>query len=154
MAQDGADDLTTLDGIMQALYDSISGPPERKRDVRRFRSLFAEDARLVRVVPVDDGGGVRMTVFDVDEYFKAACEYVEQSGFFDREAARRGESFGHVTHVFSTYESRHAEDDPEPFARGVNSIQLFHDGVRYWFVNIFWDSERPGNPIPREFLQH
>jgi hypothetical protein len=152
MTQSLPDDFSTLDGILHALYDSISGPPERKRDVRRFRSLFAEDARLIRVVPADGDGPARMTVFEPDEYFQAACEYFKQSGFFDREAARRGESFGHVTHVFSTYESRHFEDDPEPFARGVNSIQLFHDGARYWFVNIFWDFERPDNPVPEEHL--
>jgi len=152
MNQNLPDDLSTLDGILHALYDSISGPAEQKRDLRRFRSLFAEDARLIRVVPADGDGPARMTVFDADGYFRAASEYFKQSGFFDREVARSAGGFGHVTHVFSTYESRHSADDPEPFARGVNSIQLFHDGARYWFVNIFWDFERPDNPVPEEYL--
>ena len=152
MAQSLPDDFSTLDGILHALYDSISGPAERKRDLGRFRSLFAEEARLIRVIPADADGPARMTVFEPDEYFQAACEYFKQSGFFDREVARVVGGFGHVTHVFSTYESRHSEDDPEPFARGVNSIQLFHDGARYWLVNIFWDFERPDNPLPEEHL--
>jgi hypothetical protein len=32
--------------------------------------------------------------------------------------------------------------------RGINSIQLFHDGTRWWVLGIAWDNERPGNPLP------
>ena len=42
--------------------------------------------------------------------------------------------------------------DATPFSRGINSFQLLKDGDRYWVVNIFWDSERPGNPIPYQYL--
>ncbi len=148
--QDG-DDLTTIDGILGALYDSISGPADRKRDVRRFRSLFIDDARLIRAGGPFAEGELQPASLDVDEYFRAACEYFKQSGFYEREVARRTESFGRVTHVFSTYESRRAPEE-EPFARGINSIQLFHDGARYWLVTIFWDFERPDNSIPEEYL--
>ena len=54
------------------------------------------------------------------------------------EIARRTEQFGNIAHVWSIYESRHNEDDPEPFMRGINSIQLFNDGKRWWIVNIYW----------------
>lgn len=155
MTEREADDLTTVGGIIHALYDSISGPADRKRDLRRFRSLFIDEARLIRTGgPLSAGGGVgaRLAVMDVDDYFRAACEYFKQAGFFEREVARRIDSFGRVTHVFSTYESRHAPEDEQPFARGINSIQLFHDGARYWVVTIFWDFETPDNPIPPEYL--
>jgi len=54
-----------------------------------------------------------------------------------------------VTHVFSAYDSKRAATDTAPFARGINSMQLVNDGRRFWVVTIFWDSERPDNPIPR-----
>jgi hypothetical protein len=54
--------------------------------------------------------------------------------------------------VFSTYESRHTAQDSVPFTRGINSIQLFFDGTRWWLVTVFWDAERPGLTIPREYL--
>ena len=57
-----------------------------------------------------------------------------------------------MLHAFSTYEARRTPDDAEPFMRGINSIQLFHDGTRWWVVTVFWDAERPGNPIPAEYL--
>jgi hypothetical protein len=57
-----------------------------------------------------------------------------------------------VTHRFSTYESRGRAEDPTPFARGINSIQLLNDGQRWWIVTVFWDSERANNPIPAKYL--
>ena len=151
MADEMTDDLTTVDGIIEALYDSISGPAERKRDLVRFRSLFAEGARLIPVRPQPDGGATA-EVLEVDDFFRIASENFKVAGFFEREIARRTETFGCVTHVFSTYESRHAEDEPKPFARGINSIQLLRDGERYRVVTIFWDFERPENPIPPHYL--
>jgi hypothetical protein len=146
------DDVTTLDGIISALYDSISGPADRKRDLRRFRSLFHEGARLVPTRLEPETGAARALVLEVDEYFKMACEQFRVAGFFEREIARRTERFGHIVHVFSTYDSRHKADDPKPFARGINSIQLMNDGRRWWVVSIFWESEGPQTPIPQEFL--
>lgn len=147
-----ADDLSTLDGIIGALYDSISGPAGVERDGGRFRSLFLEEgARLIRTTLREDGSAAP-SVMGVDEYLRAANAYFRENGFYERELARRVERFGHVTHALSTYESRRAETDPEPFARGVNSIQLFHDGRRYRVVTVFWDFERPDNPIPAEYL--
>ena len=59
---------------------------------------------------------------------------------------------GGVVHAFSTYESRHKAEDATPFVRGINSIQLFNDGQRWWVVTVFWEGERPNNPIPEKYL--
>ena len=91
-------------------------------------------------------------VLTVEEYIKRAEPTLKANGFFEREIARRIERFGATAHVFSTYESRHAANDPQPFVRGINSIQLFFDGTRWWVVTIFWDSERSGQTIPEEYL--
>jgi len=77
---------------------------------------------------------------------------VERSGFFERQIAAKTEEFGVMTHVFSTYESRRNAADEKTIARGINSIQLLHDGGRCWIVTVYWDSERPGNEIPRKYL--
>ncbi len=152
-AEQQEDDLTTVDGIIGALYDSISGPAELKRDLKRFRSLFIEGARLIPVRQQPDGGATA-EVLEVDEFFRIASENFKVAGFFEREVARRTDTFGCVTHIFSAYESRRSEDEAEPFARGINSIQLLHDGARYRVVTIFWDSERPDNPMPPEYLSN
>jgi hypothetical protein len=79
--------------------------------------------------------------------------FFEENGFYEKEIARRTEQFGNIAHVWSIYESRHNEDDPEPFMRGINSIQLFNDGKRWWIVNIYWQQESAENPIPEKYLK-
>jgi hypothetical protein len=72
-------------------------------------------------------------------------------GFFETEIHRTTERFGNVVHVFSTYEMRERADGPV-FGRGINSIELFWDGARWWIAAAQWDDERAGNPIPKEYL--
>ena len=55
-----------------------------------------------------------------------------------------------MAQAFSSYQS-FRRGEPAPFARGINSIQLFWDGQRWWIMSIFWDAERPGNPLPAAF---
>lgn len=143
------EDVESIDAIIAALYDVISGPKGQPRDFDRLRSLFDPDARLVPVVtPRDEKPDLR--VMSVDEFIEVAGPAL-QEGFFESEIARRTQRFGHMAHVFSTYESRRAKADP-PFARGINSIQLLHDGTRWWVVTIYWQNETKDQPIPEEFL--
>jgi hypothetical protein len=148
------EDVRSIDSIVAALYDTISGPPGR-RDWDRLRSLFHPGARLIVcfVSPTDKENHMTSSrVLTVDDFIRTVEPNVKERGFFEHEIARRVERFGAVAHVFSTYESRRAESDPKPYVRGINSIQLFFDGKRWWTVTIFWDSERPDQPIPVEYL--
>ncbi len=144
-------DVASVDAILTALYDVISGPAGQARNWDRMRSLFAEGARLIPTGQRPDGTRT-MLVWTVEEYIARAGPGLERNGFFEREIGRVTESFGQVTHAFSAYDSKRTLADPEPFARGINSIQLRHDGTRWWVVTIFWDSERADNPIPARYL--
>jgi hypothetical protein len=143
-------DVASIEALLAALYDTISGPAG-PRDWGRLRSLFLPGARLIPSGRKPDGATVAR-VLSVDEFITAIERNVKDEGFFEQEISRRIDKFGAVAHVFSTYESRHAKSDAKPFARGINSIQLFFDGKRWWVVTIFWDSERPDQPIPAEYL--
>ena len=59
------------------------------------------------------------------------------------------ERYSNIAHLWSSYV---LYSDGKQVARGINSIQLFFDGTRWWTVSIFWDSERPGQAIPEEYL--
>ncbi|MFZ0213679.1 MAG: hypothetical protein WBE20_09130 [Candidatus Acidiferrales bacterium] len=144
-------DVSTPDEILAAMYDVISGPAGQQRDWNRFRSLFVPGARLIPTV-AKPGGGQTTRVLSPDDYANRGQAYFDKNGFFEREAARKSERFGGIMQVFSTYESRHAAADPKPFARGVNSVQLFFDGTRWWIVTIYWQEETPSMPLPKEFL--
>lgn len=140
------DDVSSLDNIIKAVYNVISGPAGQKRDWDRMRSLFYPGARLIPARPTKEGGA-QATMLSVDDYVQRSGAALEK-GFFESEIRRETQTFGNIAHVFSTYESRRAPGEA-PFARGINSFQLLKDGGRWWVVTIFWDSERPDNPIPR-----
>jgi hypothetical protein len=145
-------DVVSIDAIIGAAYDVISGPVGQKRDWDRERSLFIHDARLIPtsknpgVVDRDDKNPLQ--AHDIEGYIARVSPYFEKDGFFEKEIARRTEQFGNIAHVWSTYESRHNEDDPQPFMRGINSIQLLYDDNRWWIVTIYWQHESREHPIP------
>lgn len=144
-------DVVSLDAILAALYDVISGPAGQPRDWDRMRALFVPGARLIPAVYRPDSLPT-LRQLTVEDYITRVGPRLEADGFFEREIARRVERYGGVVHAFSTYESRRALTDAAPFARGINSIQLFHHGTRWWVVTIFWEGERPENPIPAPYL--
>ena len=142
-------DVETIDAIMAALYNVISGPAG-ERDWNRFRSLFLPEARMGAVRKKPDGV-FSASSFTPDGYVERAGSYFKEHAFFESELSRETEQFGQEAHVFSTYESRNAKDE-KPFARGINSLQLFNDGKRWYVVSIFWDEERADNPLPQKYL--
>jgi hypothetical protein len=145
-------DVSSVDAIIKAVYDVISGPAGKKRDWDRMRSLFVPGARLIPTGPRQAGGyGAR--VLTVDDYIMSGGPYLEKEGFFETEIARKTETFGQIVHAFSTYESRHKPEE-KPFARGINSIQLMNDGTRWWIVTIFWQGEDEKNPLPEKYLKN
>lgn len=146
------EDIASIDAIIAALYDVISGPAGQTRDWDRFRSLFLPGARLIATGKNPQTGAARHVAMDPQGYVERAGPGLERNGFFEREIGRREDRFGNIAHVFSTYESLHTPSDPQPFARGINSIQLFNDGTRWWIVTVLWDSEREDNRIPEHYI--
>jgi hypothetical protein len=144
-------DVATVDGIVAALYDVISGPAGQPRDWDRMRSLFAPEGRLMAVGARPEGV-YALRAMTVEDYIARNSKAFATMGFFEREAARSTETFGQIVHVFSTYESRHNRGDAEPFQRGINSIQLYHDGKRWWIVNVLWRAEDASLRLPDRYL--
>jgi hypothetical protein len=145
--------VATIDAIVDALYESISFPPGGQPDWGLLRSLFLPGGRLI---PPKVKTNADSPVLDV-EGFIAASGFSQEGGirprgFHERDVRRITESFGSIAHVLSTYESRFKADDPEPFERGVNSIQLLRANERWWAVTILWDVEHGDVRIPAKYL--
>jgi hypothetical protein len=145
-------DVGSLDAIIAAVYDVISGPAGKKRDWDRMRSLFIPGARLIPT-GARQSGGYGSRVLTVEDYVTRSSPLLEREGFFEKEIARTTEQFGQIAHVFSTYESRHKAEDEKPFSRGINSMQLMNDGQRWWIVTIFWQGEDEKHPLPQKYLK-
>jgi hypothetical protein len=142
-------DVDSVDHIMFAIYDVISGPPG-ERDWNRFRSLFVPEGRLTSTVKREGSDSIRLLT--VEEYVNGAGKYFLTNGFFESAIVNKVQRFGNIAQVFSSYESRHAASD-KPFTRGINSMQLLFDGKRWWVLSILWDEESASNPLPKEMAQ-
>lgn len=145
-----AGDVDTPEHIIAAVYDVISGPAG-KRDWDRFRSLYHPGARLIPSGR-NPQGALNARVLTPEDYVSRGQAIFDKEGFFERSIANRIEVWDHIAQVWSTYESRHAKDDAKPFARGINSFQLFNDGNRWWILTIFWEPEDASHPIPEPYL--
>jgi hypothetical protein len=142
-------DVASIDAIIQAAYDVISGPVGT-RDWDRFYSLFAPDARLIPTR--HDSTGTHIHTLTPREFAESAQAYFAKNGFYERGIGQQVDNYGAIAQVFSAYASRHTADDPKPFARGINSFQLFNDGKRWYIVTIYWDDEHSGETIPDRYL--
>lgn len=145
-----AEDVGTIDGIMKAFYDVISGPAGQPRQWSRDRTLYIPDIRFV-AMSEDKSGRPRAQVASHQQFVDSSDAVLVKEGFYETEIHRVTERFGNIAHVFSTYESRNKADGPV-IARGINSAELFYDGKRWWIASNIWDDERPDNPLPAQYL--
>ncbi|HEX8438036.1 nuclear transport factor 2 family protein [Archangium sp.] len=144
-------DVATPESLVAALYDVISGPKGQARDWNRFRSLFAPGARMIPSGKRKDGTtGHRM--LSPEDYITGSEKMLVEEGFRERELHSVVERFGPLVHVFSTYEGFREADLSKPFVRGINSIQLVHDGKRWWVLTVAWTAETPEQPLPAKYL--
>ena len=143
-------DVSSEAAIISALYEVISGEPGAPRDWERFKYLFAKDAFLIPTNKSNTGvyGYRKMTPEDYINFFSTRIK----TGFFEKELKHELVSFGTVTHVFSTYETRETKNGPIT-NRGINSIQLFNDQNRYYIMNVFWCAESLGFTLPPASLK-
>ena len=148
--KDYQNDVKSVDGIISALYSAISGDPGQPRDWNRFRNLFKPEMKLIPTRK-NETGELTIKALAPEEYIELFSTRIS-GGFFEKEIHRVTESYGTVTHVFSTYETKGKKDGPVT-NRGINSIQLFHDGQRYYVITIFWCAESMGYALPEKYLK-
>jgi hypothetical protein len=144
-------DVQTTDGIIAALYDVISGPAEKTRDWNRFYSLFNASGRLI-ATGTRANGTKYIRALSPAEYVTASAPTMARAGFFERETGRTGETYNGISQIFSAYESRYTLADATPFESGINSIQLYNDGTRWYIVSVFWAGASNAAPVPQRYL--
>jgi hypothetical protein len=143
------EDVATIDGMIRAFYAVVSGPAGAPRDWARDRTLYIPNVRFVSV-DEDAGGKPVPRIMSHPEFVEGAKD-LEAKGFFEKEIHRLTRRYGPIAHVWSTYESRQTATGPVT-QRGINSIELFWDGKRWWIAGAIWTDETKANPIPKEFL--
>jgi hypothetical protein len=124
-----------IGSLIDTLYNCFNGPPGLKRDWDMVQTLFIKGAHIMRT-DMPEGGCTELVQMGVEEFIDSVEEFLHQKGFYGKEVNRRIETSGSLAKVLSDYEGRFDPDDPEPFRRGTNVISLYHDGFRWWIINM------------------
>lgn len=125
-------DVESVDAIVDAYYDVISGPAGHEYEAGRDASLHAPLAIITR-----------LSASGLDKRHDLAAEQgavpaVYAEGFFEVEINRIVEQYGNMAHVWSTYEVR-ASPGGDATALGLNSISLYRDDGRWWIAS--WSTQ-------------
>ncbi len=72
--------------------------------------------------------------------------------FHEIEISHQTGLFGKIAHRFSTYEAKLNLDDPEPYAMGINSIQLIKIGPSWFVTCMVWNNQTDDRRIPPKCL--
>ena len=145
-----AADVSSVEAIIQAVYDVISGPAG-DRDWNRFHSLFRPDAKMGASVQRVNGTTVFRT-FSPADYQKNNAPHFQQRGFYEEELGREVKQFGNLAHVQSAYQYRLAPG-AKVEKRGVNYFTLVKADGRWWITQLIWQEENKDNPIPADLLK-
>ena len=137
----------TLDDLVKALDDAVGGPIDKDRTC--LLQLLLPDARLIPVSKTKDGS-ITPHILTVDDWI-ARVKASGRPPFFEVQVKYPAEVYGHIAHLWSTYEVRPTADG-KPEIRGINSIQAIFDGNNWKVMQIMWQAETPDEPIPAKYL--
>ncbi|WNB18138.1 hypothetical protein [Marivirga arenosa] len=143
-------DVQSVENIMSALTEVISGPADQERDWERFKFLFSEDAKLIPTL-INEEGEISYNYWTPQEYIDMYKKYREGTAFYEQELNRITEEFGNIVHCFSTYAVRTEKNGPVQ-RRGINSIQILRDKDRYYIMNVFWSNESENDNLTSKYL--
>ena len=139
---------TTLDELIKALDDAVSGPADKDRAC--LRALLTPEARLIPTSKTADGS-FAPHILTIDGWIEAVRKR-GSSVLYEHQIKVSSEVYGHIAHLWSTYELHIDKPDGPPQVRGINSIQAVNDGTRWRVMEILWQAETSDEPVPARYL--
>ena len=140
------EDVATIDALMKAYYESVSGHPG-KRDGERMLTLFIDGGKIS--IGLD---GKEPTHELAEDYLRTERFLTISEDFFEREISRDTQQFGRMANVISTYGISDAMENTDYRARGVTVFQLVQHDDRWWILSTMWQRESPDVPLPANLL--
>ena len=142
----------TLDDLIKAIDAAVSGPGNKDRTC--FRALFLPDTRLIPI-RIGADGAATPRILTVDDWINLVAKR-GSAVFYERQVKVSTETWDHMAHLWSTYETRTTPDGKPPegkvIDRGINSIQAIFDGKQWRVIEIIWQAQTPANPVPEKYL--
>lgn len=119
-------DVKTIDALIKASYEVVSGEKGAKRQWERDNYLHHPKT----IYSYFDREKKEQVTMTLEEFHKETDEMVFGTAFYESEVNREVRVFGNIAHVWSTYETR-LENEGKVERRGINSIQLIFENNRW-----------------------
>ncbi|MGB3149912.1 MAG: hypothetical protein WBB27_04550 [Maribacter sp.] len=139
------DDVKSIDAIMDAYYDVVSGSSDDPWEFERDKYIHSENAVITRL---DKNGNAQSHALEA-EYIPIGLSPKED--FYEKELKRGVNQFGNMAQVWSAFEIR-TDPEIESNIRGLNNIQLHYEKGRWWIDSWTCEMESETNSLLTEFL--
>lgn len=130
------DDTSSVDKLIKATYEIISGPAG-KRDWTRFKNLFDKEGTMGIIYEDKTDGKILYKKFTPDDYIAKNDPYFLKNGFVEVETARNENILNDIAQVFSNYEYTSNNISQ----KGVNTFLLYKDKNRWYISSLIWKEE-------------
>jgi hypothetical protein len=144
-----SDDVSSIEAIVKADYECISGGVGVARQWSRDLTLYDPNARFFEASTDPKTQVLKTWTPSQQEYTDATDAQFVKSGFIEHEVAHKIFRYGNIATVFSSYVSKLASSDKYT-AQGVNAYQLYFDGKRWWISSVSWDGNLDPGAIPAD----
>ena len=144
------EDVSTIDGMVRAYFEVVSGPAGKDREWGRDATLYVPGMRFL-IFREGQSGNTAVRALTHQEFVDESETERAGGAFYEREIHRIAHRAGNVAHVLSTAEQRDSPDGPA-VGRSVDSIEMYWDGSRWWITNANIWEESKAHPLPKEFL--
>lgn len=145
------EEVKSIDKIVSSIYAIVSGKKGEERNWRMMRTVFHPKARLMTTFE-NESGEKEIRFFNVEDYITTFRDSFYAVDLYEKDVRNEVERFGNMAHVFSTYQAFSSEQMKEPARTGISSIQLFHDGKRWWVLSMYWTNGTDEMPVPPLYL--
>ena len=130
--------FSSLDEIVQALYDCITFKEDSRPNLDLYRTMFIPTAQFIRISP---DGVMNMDLEGFIDFFEERIESGVIKSFYEGEVSRKTNTYKNIAQVYSAYRKAYNTDTPTEFTEGVNCMQLYFDGERWWITSVVWEDE-------------
>ena len=141
-----AEDVKSVDTIMDAYYDVVSGASNDPWQFERDNYLHSPNVLITRL---DANGNADSHALEV-EYIPMGL--APREDFYEKELKRKMTHYGNMAQVWSAFEIR-TNPDVASNVRGLNSIQLHFENDRWYIDSWTAEMESDKNALVTDFLK-
>ena len=146
-----SEDVSSIDGIIKAYYEVVSGPAGQPRQWERDATLYIPNVRFV-IITEDAEGNATAKSMTHQEFADSSDASLGGKAFYEHEKHRVIHRVGSIAHVLITGEQATAPNGPFTVS-GLDSLELLWDGKRWWIAGAnLWEINAKKHPMPAEFL--